>query len=274
MSRALRAACALIAIALLSVVTASAWDSDKLYTAAAIVTGTGEENRQIGFRLALEDVIVRVSGDYELISSGAAKTMLDTAPDYVDSFSYRDRYEGIPIHDEQGTHDRPHDLTVNFDPDKIDAELILLGRQPWLAERPHLAVVLGVKNAKLDFVLSSDSDQGFYMRDALAAASEKIAVPVALPSTAAIADAGLTSDVLGTFDAASLDARAGTFGGDRVLAGTLVWSDEALGWIATWRLYYDRKERIWDERGISFDDAFRHALRGAAKILSGNGDPE
>jgi hypothetical protein len=274
MIRAFFIAPAAIVIALLPAGRASAADSERLYTAIAIVTGTGEENRQIGFRLALEDVIVRVCGDHGLISSGAAKPMLDAAPDYVDSFSYRDRLEGIPIHDEQGTHDRPHDLTVSFDPDKVDAELILLGRQPWLAERPHLAVVLGVRNAKLDFVLSSDSEQGFYMRDSLTAASDKIAVPVALPSTAAIEEAGLTSNVLAEFDAASLDARAGALRGDRVLAGTLVWSDEALGWIATWRLYYDGKERVWDERGISFDEAFRQALRGAAKILSGNGEPE
>jgi hypothetical protein len=268
------AAIAGVIMTLLSVSQAPAADAGKLYTAVAIVTGTGEENRAIGFRLAMEDVIVRVSGDYSLVSSGAAKGMIDTASDYVDSFSYRDRLEGIPIHDEQGTHDRPHDLTVNFDPDKIDAELIMLGRQPWLAERPHIAVVLGVKNATLDFVLSSDGEQGFYMRDSLTAASEKIAVPIALPSIAAIKEAGLTSDVLGEFDAASLDARAGAFGGDRVLAGTLVWSDEALGWIATWRLYYDGKEQVWDERGISFDEAFRDALRGAAKILSENGAPK
>lgn len=274
MAKTFLAACVGVTIAVLSVTSAQAADAEKLYTAMAIVTGTGEENRQIGFRLAIEDVIVRVSGDPSLVTSGAAKGMIDAAGDYVDSFSYRDRLEGIPIHDEQGTHDRPHDLTVNFHPDKIDAELIDLGRQPWLAERPHLAVVLGVKNATLNFVLSGDGEQGFYMRDSLAAASEKIAVPIALPSMAAIAEAGLRSDVLGDFDAASLDARAGAFGGDRVLAGTLVWSDEALGWIATWRLYYDGKEHVWDERGISFDEAFRQALRGAAKILSGNGAPE
>ena len=55
--------------------------------------------------------------------SGAADKMLAAAGDYVASFTYRDRLEGIPIHDEQGTYDRPHDLTVNVDPAKIDAAL-------------------------------------------------------------------------------------------------------------------------------------------------------
>ena len=59
--------CALIA---LTARPAAAQDIDALYRATAIVTGTGEENRQIGFRLTMEDVIVRVSGDYRLIVSG------------------------------------------------------------------------------------------------------------------------------------------------------------------------------------------------------------
>jgi hypothetical protein len=29
----------------------------------------------------------------------------------------------------------------------------------------------------------------------------------------------------------------------------------------------------WQLRGVTFDEAFRRALGGAAQILSGNGDP-
>ena len=39
----------------------------ELYQAKPIVTGTGEKNRQIGFALAFEDVLVKVSGDPRLI---------------------------------------------------------------------------------------------------------------------------------------------------------------------------------------------------------------
>ena len=61
--------------------------------------------------------------------------------------------------------------------------------------------------------------------------------------------------------------------GDRALAGSLTWSDADLGWVADWRLA-SRAERF-DGRSaaISFDEAFRVAMRGAAQILSGNGQP-
>jgi hypothetical protein len=55
------------------------------------------------------------------------------------------------------------------------------------------------------------------------------------------------------------------------LAGRLVWSDAALGWIAEWRLATADRMHRWRIRGVSFDDAFRSGLRGAAQVLSGHG---
>jgi hypothetical protein len=210
-------------------------DPDLLYRAVAVVTGTGEENRQIGFRLCMEDVVVRVPGDYRLIASGKAKPMIDDAASYVARFKYHDRYEGIPVHDEQGTHDRPHDLTVDFDRGKVDAALAQLGSKPWLDPRPRLVVILGVTNPKGSFVLSADAEQGFYMRDSFALASGKIAIPIAFPRQSAIAAAALDPVSLGESDLAALDALAKAAGGDQALAGTLVWSDAERGWIAKWR---------------------------------------
>ncbi|MDW6021485.1 DUF2066 domain-containing protein [Mesorhizobium sp. BAC0120] len=253
---------------------AAASDADTLYRAVAIVTGTGEENRQIGFRLCMEDVIVRVSGDYRLITSGKAAGAVNEAAGFVDKFKYRDRLEGIPVHDEQGTHDRPHDLTVDFNRAKLDAALAEMGSRPWLDPRPRLTVILGVKNATSDFVLTAEGEQGFYMRDSFAAASDKIAIPIALPSRALVDRAGLTTSRLSEPDPAALDEIARAAGGDKALAGTLIWSDEALGWTAEWRLDFQGKPYRWRIAGVSFDDAFRNALRGAAQVFSGNGEPQ
>jgi hypothetical protein len=253
---------------------AAAQDIDALYRAVAIVTGTGEVNRQIGFRLTMEDVIVRVSGDYRLIVSGKAAPVIADAASFVSKIHYHDRYEGIPVHDEQGTHDRPHDLTVDFDHAKLDAALVAMGSRPWLSPRPRLLVVLGVRNAKGTFVLSGDGDQGFYMRDSFTASSDRIAVPIALPSLAAIESANLQSEAIGTTDPAALEVFARQNGADLALTGTLVWSDAARGWIAEWRLAFAGKNYAWRVGGVSFDDAFRNALRGAAQVLSGNGQPD
>jgi hypothetical protein len=253
---------------------AASGDTALLYRGVADDTGTGEENRRIGYRLAMEDVIVRVSGDYRLITSGKARPIIDDATSYVASYTYRDRMEGIPVHDEQGTHDRPHDLTVDFDRTQIDAALAWMGSKPWLDPRPRLVVMLGVTNPKGSFVLSADAEQGFYMRDSFALASAKIAIPIAFVSQSALAGAALDPQALGEADLAALDGFARKAGGDQALAGTLKWSDAERGWIAEWRLAMGGKVYRWRIAGVSFDDAFRNALRGAAQVLSGNGEPQ
>lgn len=248
-------------------------DTARLYRATAVVTGQGEENRQLGFKLCMEDVIARVSGDYRLVTSGKARTAIDSAAGFVTSFSYRDRLEGVPIHDEQGTHDRPHDLTVDFDPTKVDAALAAMGSRAWLSQRPRLAIFLGVSNAASRFVLAADGEQGSYMRDSFTAASDKIAVPISFVPSVVINNAGLVQEDIGTLDLAVLDRLAKDAGVDQALAGTLTWSDAELGWIAEWRLAFAGRTYAWRIKGVSFDDAFRSALRGAAQVLSGNGEP-
>src|SRR6185503_14958298 len=148
-----------------------------------------------------KEVLVKVSGDPRLLDDPRVEALAQDAGSLVERFTYRDRMEGIPIHDEQGSHDRPHDLTTIFVPEKIDAVLASLGSKPWSAARPVVALVLGVKNGDRTFLLSSDGERGIDMRDSLAQASAKIAIPATLPSAAALQAVGLTHETLPNADA-------------------------------------------------------------------------
>ena len=86
--------------------------------------------------------------------------------------------------------------------------------------------------------------------------------------------ANLQAQAIGTTDPAALEALAKQNGADQALTGTLEWSDAARGWIAEWRLAFAGQNYAWRVRGVSFDDAFRNALRGAAQVRSGNGQPD
>jgi hypothetical protein len=79
------------------------------------------------------------------------------------------------------------------------------------------------------------------------------------------------SEALPAADLAGLDATARTVGGEVALLGRLEWSEEALGWVADWRLGLAGQTYRWQLRGVTFDDAFRSAMGGAAQILSGHG---
>ena len=138
------------AMVMLGCANASAANVDDLYQAQTIVTGQGEESRRFGFPVCLEQVLVKVSGDPRLIGDPEVAALAGQAAAFVTDFAFRDRMAGIPVHDEQGTRDRPYDLTVRFDPAKIDAALRSLGREPWSASRPRVAVFVGVESRRND----------------------------------------------------------------------------------------------------------------------------
>ncbi|RWC68725.1 DUF2066 domain-containing protein [Mesorhizobium sp. M8A.F.Ca.ET.165.01.1.1] len=252
-------------------VPAKATDLGDLYQSQTIVTGQGEENRQLGFRTCLDKVLVRVSGDQRLLARREMDALRDKAGSFVDSFRYRDRLEGIPIHDEQGTHDRPHDLTCLYKPDVIDKVLASLGSKPWLGERPTLTVFLTTEQGAQHFALTAEEKRGETMRESFVNATGPTLMHVVFPKAAQLGD--LSEEALRAAGMARLDRLAKQAGGARALAGSIVWSDKEFGWIADWRLADHGKTYRWQVRGVSFDEAFRVAIGGAAQILSGNGQP-
>jgi hypothetical protein len=136
-----------------------------------------------------------------------------------------------------------------------------------------VVVLVAVRLGTSTYLLASDGERGRDQREALADAAERFGVPIALPDRAALAKAGLSHESPPTVDLPSLDAAARTIGGDLALGGRMLWSEAALGWIADWRLGARGKNYQWQIRGVSFDDAFRNAMAGAAQILSGHGPP-
>lgn len=244
-----------------------------LYSARAVVTGKGEKNRQLGFQDCLDKALVRVSGDQRLLAKPELAGLRAHAGDLIASFGYRDRLEGVPIHDEQGSYDRPHDLTCTFDHGKLDAVLAGLGSRPWLAERPTIVPLLAVERGAKRFVLAADGDDDPSMPVSFAAAAEPLAMKIALPSGAELAAARLGEGYPWQADQGQLKAVVKASGGAVPLLGRLGWSDADLGWVADWRMSFEGRIYDWQVRGVSFDEAFRVAMRGAAQILSGNGPP-
>jgi len=255
---------------------------ENLYQAQTVVTGQGEANRMFGFSVCLKDVLVKVSGDPRLVREARIESIVRDAGTFVRDFRYRDEQEGHPVRDEQGTRDRPYELTVSFDPAKVDAVLRSLGREPWTASRPRLVVFLGMRNGTNTSFLTRD-DGGPQQRDALSAATLQRAalmaaalrrgMPMALPDDAVVAGLGLNFETLPSANLQSLDAAAKRSGGDLALAGRMVFREKAFHWTADWRLGAHGKTFKWQDRSVTFDEAFRNAMGGAAQILSGHGQP-
>ncbi|MBS0534487.1 MAG: DUF2066 domain-containing protein [Proteobacteria bacterium] len=246
---------------------------DDIYTAQAVVTGKDERNRPLGFKLCFEDVLVRASGDVTILDSKRVPALSARAGDYIDTFSYFDRLSGRPLHDEQGSYDRPHFLTCHFNPAKIDNVLASLGRRTWKGKRPVLAMIVTVHGRKGDGVLAKDGAFDPDMRESLGNAVQRYGLNVVLPAAEPLRANGVTPAADAKVVAAKAEALAKVAGADQPLTGDLTWSDKAHGWIATWRISARGRQFVWSASGINYDEAFRVALRGAMRALSGNGAP-
>lgn len=228
------------------------------YEARAIVTGTDMRDRPKGFAQCLADVLVKVSGDPALAEDPAAAKLEAEAGTMVASFDYWDRMSDMPHHDDQGSYDRPFDLTARFDPARIDAALRQLGRAPW-TDRPVLVPIIHAQGRSTAFDITQDESRAEDMRDALFDAQQKYGIEIAVP----------TATERGAWRAQGFPATPG-----RVpVSGSVVFSEAAHGWVAAWHLDWQGRGYDWDTGGVSFDEAFRVAVRGAMAVLSGHGAP-
>jgi uncharacterized protein len=240
--------------------------------AQTVVTGEGEANRMIGFRSCMEDVLIKVSGAERLAGDRRLAAYKAKAKDFVTAFDYHDQFSGKPKRDEQGTRDRPFDLTVDFDKEKIDGVLKALGLKPWLSHRPVLAVFVEMEQGERKFIVTSDGTQSDLQRDALLAAAAKRGMTMVLPTAAALGKADINARELGKTPSSMLVSLTAGQGGEVALVGRLVWNDRELGWATQWQIDRAGRPHRWRLRGVTFDEAFRRGIGGAAQMLSDNGE--
>jgi hypothetical protein len=257
-------ALAAVSLLVLTGTVARAVEVENLYGAQAIVTGTEEPERTRGFRAGLTDLVVKLTGDARLAESDRLRPLLESPQRFVDAFEYEDRMKGIPVHDEQGTRERPHFLRMRFKQSDVDAALAKLGLSKWPADRPLLAVWLGVRTAAGAYVLTALGAEGYGQRLVIVETAVRRGIPVLLP------EAGATATV--AFD----DVGAGNVSkmtdasprADAMLSGVLSSVPDGY-WDMEWRLTQRDRSRSWRLSKVSFDTALKNGLETSALILSG-----
>ena len=260
-------------------------EQSALYQAYAIVTGTDMRQRPWGFAQCLGEVLVKVSGDPRLKNDPRTQALAAHADRYMTSFDYVDMMAGIKKNDDQGSYDRPHRLTVRFDPAKIDAVLAEFGERPWRGERPVIVPVLLVRGRKPPaYVLSASNPAAAEQRGAFAEAALEFGVSVRMPTDVELAALGASADhfpfpdapppdVAPSLPLPGLAVRVGA-PNEAVVVGTLEWSETLPGWIGAWRTRFGGADHRWGIDGVNYDAAFRDIVAGILRMASGHGAPE
>jgi uncharacterized protein len=265
-SRALRLVALSAALVTSAVPVARAQDMSGYYKATVIVTGYDMRQRPLGFALTLKEVLVKLSGESKLRDDPRVTALAAHADTLVAKFDYVDPIAAIKVHDDQGTYDRSYNLTVQFDPAKIDRTLADLGEKPWRGQRPVVVPVLVVRGYKPPYLLSAENPAGVDQRGALANSADEFGIGVRVPSEAELAAWGVTPGSVPAPKAESSPSQI-------VVAGTVEFKESLPGWVGTWHAHWAGADYSWSISGVNFDNAVRDAVRGALRIASGHGGP-
>ncbi|WP_322419220.1 DUF2066 domain-containing protein [Mesorhizobium huakuii] len=242
-------------------------DDDVLYRSSVIVTGDREETRVPAVPQGFELAAQKLTGNPDIAQNPVFASLAIRATAMVWSYTYHDRMFGFPIHDEQGTRDRPFDLTFQFDRRRMDDAMAALGEKPWLGPRPKLGIVLEVTDMARRYMLAADGAHGSDLRASFADASARFSIPVIFAKEADLAAAAIAPGRIDELSAEKLMTLKSRLGADAILVGRLDWETNEPGWHATWRLPLSAKDASWAIAGVNFDAAFRAAVGGAAKRL-------
>jgi hypothetical protein len=239
-----------------------------MYRATAIVTGTDLRQRPWGFAQTLREVLVKSSGDPRLEDDPRTQGLAAHADGFVACFRYVDLMAGVPLHDDQGTSDRPHELTVTFAPERIDAALAQLGEKPWRGPRPVVVPVLLVHSRRPPpYVLSIQSPPGAEQRGAFAVAAARFGMELHIPSDPEVRFWGGDRGHIPSEPPASNAGLA-------IVVGTLEWKEALPGWIGNSRMHWHGADHAWGISGVNYDAAFRNIVRGVVLVASGAGPPD
>lgn len=251
----------LVICAVLAMRPAAAVETIGLYRVSLPVADRSLEARDAGFRQALAQVLVKVSGDSRITSQPPIQRALRQPASYVRQFAYRQP----PATD---TAQSALTLQVRFDPIAID-RLLRNGKLPlWGRERPLVILWIGVDPGNGQrFILGSQSDSPHaQVLQAVKQAARARGLPVVLPLMD-LRDRGAVSfsDLSGGFVQPVLKASA-RYEANAVLIGTVRMRGGR--WQGRWQLVFRDRRQQWTTVGSSAARAMAGGIGGGADRLA------
>ncbi|MGB7932531.1 MAG: DUF2066 domain-containing protein [Gammaproteobacteria bacterium] len=245
------------AILCLLSVSGSASAMDNLFEADVPVAGQQPDLRSAYMKTALQEVLVRVTGQPDVLRRDSVRAMLDSPEQFVQQY----RYYTVP----ESTPPRLM-LRVNFDGGSIQQALRQQGVAYWgKTERPEILLWLAVEDSGTRYIVSAH-DNSDAARELQAAARQR-GIPLLLPLMDLEDQSRVRfTDVWGGFFDGLLAASARYKPGD-VMIGRLN-RDTSGGWEARWNMRDGRDSGSWRGNGDRLGDVLRAGIDTLSERLA------
>jgi hypothetical protein len=156
--------------------------TQQLTRAETIVTGKEEPERTRGFRETLREIAVKLTANPAVASDAKFESLLVEPARFIASYTYEDRNKHLKINDEQGTRDRPHYLRVEVNLNAFGQALQDIGYAVKLVERPQVALLLSVTDARGTYYVGASGNLGYEMREVAWLAGKRRALQFLIPA--------------------------------------------------------------------------------------------
>jgi len=231
---------------------------DNLFEADVPVAGQQPDLRTAYMKTALQEVLVRVTGQPDVLNRGSVRAMLDSPERFVQQY----RYYTVP-----GSTPPRLMLRVNFDGGSIQQALRQQGVAYWgRTERPEILLWLAVEDAGTRYIVSAqdNSDAARVLQEA----ARQRGIPLLLPLMDLEDQSQVRfADVWGGFFDGLLTASARYKPGD-VMIGRLNRDDASGGWQARWNMRNGGDSGSWRGNGDRLGDVLRAGVDSLSERLA------
>ena len=225
-----------------------------LYQAQVPVAGQEAEQRNQAIQDAFVKVLVKVTGNRRIVSRGNLNETVANASRFVQEYSYH-------IESEQERY-----LDVIFDAQAVN-RLLRSQRLPVWAEdnRPGILVWMAIEQRGKRRLLVPDRDAPVLA--AIDAEAQERGLPLLLPLMD-LEDQGRlqVADLWGDFEV-NIRAASRRYSPDMIFTGRLV-REKKGAWRGDWKLYQERSNNDWNNRGKSLEAVAADAVRHVADLLA------
>ena len=242
---------------ILTPLTGHTADSRNLFEAGVPVSGQQQAERTAAMRQALSAVLVRVTGQRELLATDRARPLLDDASRYVQQY----RYFTLP----DSTPPRLM-LRVRFDGDAIRQALREQGIAYWGdTERPDTLVWLAVEERGRRYIVSAQDET--VVHGQVQQAARQRGVPLLFPLMDLQDQAQVRfSDIQGGFFDRVLEASE-RYNPQAILIGRLNLSPSG-SWVARWNLRIAGNTTSWSDTDSQLAGVARAGIDNVADNLA------
>jgi hypothetical protein len=228
-----------------------------LYQGVMPVASQSAAEREQVLQPALGQVLIKVSGNNQILNNTQVKSHLSSAGTLMQEFSYTAAPEANPA--------KPYLLRLNFDADGINKILRDAGVPIWGQNRPVLLVWLDFEmpNHPAE-IIGTDSNTA--LPAAFKQAMDRRGVPVMFPTMDMQDLSQVTINDLTSMDMAKLTLAAKRYGDEAILVGRIV--QDTNGFTTQWKLNVGKDQWGWTITGKTLPDTLAALADNVADSLA------